>query len=126
MYCVFHLCRAFNEAVGCLAELSPCTTRKFGVLPKARTACELPAELPVHLGELLHLQPAFLRQLTLVKLRIVARAFQGVHTDDKAVHSEGALIDLMQAAIKVGPRPSCRWHESSWHGCAVRGHPASL
>ncbi|CAL5222115.1 g4430 [Coccomyxa viridis] len=73
---------------------------EFGTLPRPRTHYELPTALPPSLRELLQLQPALLRQLSHVKLRILARAFRGVYPDESEGLSEDDLYDCMQAAIQ--------------------------
>ena len=85
------------------ADLFSLVGWEFGTLPRPRTHYELPTALPPSLRELLQLQPALLRQLSHVKLRILARAFRGVYPDESEGLSEDDLYDCMQAAIQVCP-----------------------
>ncbi|CAL8465599.1 g5135 [Coccomyxa elongata] len=84
-----------------LEELSPLDGWAFGKLPRARSDWGLLAELPERLRELLHLQPTLLRQLSLVKLRIIARAYFKLYPNDDPACSEDELCNLMQAAIRI-------------------------
>ena len=81
--------------------LETCLGRDFPV------SC--PARCRPSLGELLRLQPALLRQLSHVKLRILARAYQRVYPDDSKGLSEDDLYARMLAAIQVCPQvlPCC-------------------
>jgi len=88
-----------------LAGLASRAKWEFSVLPQAETDLELPARLPGRLRDLLHLQPAFLRQLTLVKLTIAARAYLKLYPNDSNSFSEEELCNLMQDAIRVCPWP---------------------
>ena len=82
---------------------------KFAELPlRPQIGCALPAELPARLGRLLHTQPSFLRELTNVKLRIIARTYlrwpKGSPEATPAL-SEDELCDLLEAAIRVRSWP---------------------
>ena len=72
-----------------LAGLSWLHGWEFAVLPHARGACHLPEELPAPLRELLRLEPAFLGQLSLMKLRMSREGLPG-------------------AALRAGFPSSCR------------------
>ena len=86
------------------ADLSSLDGWEFGNLPRPRLPCEPPRALPPSLGELLHVQPTLLRQLSHVKLRILARAYQRVYPDDSKGLSEHDLYARMRAAIQVCPQ----------------------
>ncbi len=90
-----------------LAGMSLLVGWEFARLPmQDRLDCVLPARLPLYLQRLLHAQPALLRQLSHVKLRILARTYLRLPTPgltSTAVASEDDLCDLMHAAIKVSP-----------------------
>ncbi|CAL5222060.1 g4359 [Coccomyxa viridis] len=81
-------------------DLSSLDGWEFGNLPRPRLPCEPPRALPPSLGELLHVQPTLLRQLSHVKLRILARAYQRVYPDDSKGLSEHDLYARMRAAIQ--------------------------
>lgn len=104
-----------------LAELHSIQGWEFAKLPRARSICELPAELPDRLKKLLHVQPTLLGQLSVVKLKVVARAYLKLYPNtpnDDTAHSEEDLCNLMQAAIRVRPWPLLR--RSSWKTCSYK------
>ncbi|CAL5223101.1 g5563 [Coccomyxa viridis] len=70
---------------------------QFGELPQVRTRFQLPADLPERLAVLLHVPPAMLRQLSLVKLRILARLYLKIFPKDH--RTEDDLCEIMHTAI---------------------------
>ncbi|CAL5222055.1 g4354 [Coccomyxa viridis] len=74
---------------------------EFGRLPRLQVHIPLPIGLPYHLGELLRVPPALLKQLSTVKIQILAKAFNKANPRDGYNHSENTLCEFIERAIRT-------------------------